>query len=275
MNLKGVNMLHKSKLENVTVGADPEVFVANHTGTITSAIGNVGGSKDFPRTVTDGGVQEDNVLAEFNINPASNKIEFLYNMNSVMSSLKNILENKDLQPVIIASHMFDKGELESYGPMAMEFGCSAEWNAWSGREIPRPQGSKVNLRTAGGHVHVGYDDPNKADSIALVKMLDFVLGLPSIEIDPDNQRRKLYGKAGSMRYKPYGVEYRSLSNFWLSSDDLMSWVYDTTLWATSNLGMLPEFLELVDNKTLNKVINKSDKQSARAIIDELGIQRIA
>jgi len=78
-----------------------------------------------------------------------------------------------------------------------------------------------------------------------------------------------------MRYKPYGVEYRSLSNFWLSSDDLMSWVYDTTLWATSNLGMLPEFLELVDNKTLNKVINKSDKQSARAIIDELGIQRIA
>lgn len=265
-------MLYESKLENVTVGADPEVFVADLSGNITSAIGKVGGSKERPVPVSHGGLQEDNVLAEFNINPASTCFDFVENMNAVMTSLKNVLQNNGLQPVIIPSYVFDKGMLESYGPNAMEFGCSSEWNAWTSREMPRPNGSKVNLRTAGGHVHIGYDNPCLGSAESLVKMLDYTLGIPSILLDTDAKRRKLYGKAGTMRPKEYGVEYRALSNFWLNSDELMTWVYDTTLWTTSNLHQLKDYIEIFNPKVVQKAINKSDQSIAREIVNELQLE---
>lgn len=261
-----------SKLENVTVGADPEVFVADMQGTITSAIGRVGGSKEFPRPVTDGGVQEDNVLAEFNIDPASSKVEFLHNISSVMSSLKNILLSSDLQPIIIPSHKFTAAELDSYGPDAMEFGCSSEWNAWDNKVMPRPKGDKVTLRTAGGHVHVGYNNPSPHTNINLIKMMDYAIGVPSVLIDRDKQRRKLYGKAGSMRNKDYGVEYRTLSNFWLNSEELTSWVYDRTLWCTQNLNRLPEFTSAYGSEEVKRIINKSDSSAATDMIYELGLE---
>ena len=262
------------RLSNVTVGADPEVFVATSDGSITSAIGRVGGSKVFPRPVTNGGVQEDNVLAEFNINPARSKMEFINNMDSVMSDLKSILESNQLQPIIIPSHTYTAEQLQSFGPDAMEFGCSSEWNAWTDRRLPKPKAEGHTLRTAGGHIHVGYDDPQTFINLSLVKMLDYVIGLPSILIDTDNQRRKLYGKAGSMRHKDYGVEYRTVSNFWLGSQELMSWVYDRTLWATQNLDLLPKFIEIADGNTIRKVINNSKTREATNIINDLNLEAI-
>jgi hypothetical protein len=38
--------------------------------------------------------------------------------------------------------------------------------------------------------------------------------------------RKLYGAAGRYRQPSYGVEYRTLSNFWLASPELVELVYD-------------------------------------------------
>ena len=73
-------------MSRVTIGADPEVFVKDiMSQTILSAIDRVGGSKDYPRPVTNGFVQEDNILAEFNINPAENKNQFVNGIKSVMS----------------------------------------------------------------------------------------------------------------------------------------------------------------------------------------------
>jgi hypothetical protein len=263
-----------SKLEKITIGADPELFVATLDGEIASAIGNVGGSKDSPRPVPNGAVQEDNVLAEFNINPASSKLEFIQNITSVMGSLHEILALNALQTVTIPSYVFAKEKLEAYGWQAMEFGCTPEHSAWTDKVMKRPNGETTNLRTAGGHIHIGYEDPNKQDSLALIQMLDFTLGLPSLEYDADTQRRKLYGKAGSMRFKPYGVEYRPLSNFWLNSNELMGWAYDTTFWTTQNLNKLPEYLKAVSKKTITNIINKSDVKSAKAVMAELGIEAL-
>tara|TARA_R100000365_G_C2748096_1_gene78854 strand:+ start:2039 stop:2845 length:807 start_codon:yes stop_codon:yes gene_type:complete len=268
-------MLYTSKLENVTVGADPEVFVATSQGDITSAIGHVGGSKIAPRPVKDGGVQEDNVLAEFNINPAKSKMEFVHNMNSVMDDLKNILDYKDLQITVIPSYRYTEEELQSFGPSALEFGCSSEWNAWTEKEMNPPRAEGNNLRTAGGHVHIGYDNPNPQANLSLIKMLDFAVGLPSVLVDTDKARRKMYGKAGSMRNKVYGVEYRTLSNFWLNSNELMSWVYDRTIWATQNLHRLPSMFEVVDPKSLRSIINNSKTKDARSLINELHLEMVS
>jgi hypothetical protein len=58
--------------------------------------------------------------------------------------------------------------------------------------------------------------------------MDLFLGVPSTVMDKGTLRRQLYGKAGSFRQKPYGCEYRTLSNFWIFNPDLIKWVYDQT-----------------------------------------------
>jgi hypothetical protein len=71
--------------------------------------------------------------------------------------------------------------------------------------------------------------------ITLVKQLDAYLGIPSLEWDKDTLRRRLYGKAGAFRPKPYGVEYRTLSNAWLKNEMLVRYVYRQTMRAIEDL----------------------------------------
>src|SRR3546814_5830384 len=80
------------------------------------------------------------------------------------------------------------------------------------------------MRCAGGHLHVGWTEGESLGSIQhvmncsdLVKQLDWYVGLWSLGKDKDKVRRSLYGKAGACRIKPYGVEYRVLSNFWIKN----------------------------------------------------------
>ena len=207
-------------MANVLIGSDPEVFLSQN-GQIISAIGLIGGDKKAPVPVVDGALQEDNVLAEVNITPAASVGEFISRLRSVLNTLQNVTKS-DI--VIKPSHVFEKEYLMSIGGKAMTFGCEPDYCVYSGRN-PRPSPYSC-LRTAGGHIHVGSDD---IDPVALVKTMDRLLALPSLFMDTDQQRRERYGKAGCYRLKPYGVEYRTLSNFWLQSEELMTWAYNTTI----------------------------------------------
>lgn len=58
----------------------------------------------------------------------------------------------------------------------------------------------------------------------LVPLLDILLGNTSVLIDRDPhaaERRKVYGRAGEYRLPKHGLEYRTLSNFWLRAYPLM------------------------------------------------------
>ncbi len=61
------------KLTNVTIGADPELFIVNEkTGKIVSSIGLIPGEKGnaYKEGMPEGfGLQIDNILAEFNVPP--------------------------------------------------------------------------------------------------------------------------------------------------------------------------------------------------------------
>jgi hypothetical protein len=90
----------------------------------------------------------------------------------------------------------------------------------------------------------------------LVKQLDCFLGLPSLLWDGDTARRKMYGAAGAFRPKPYGVEYRVLSNAWLLSEERMRFVYNQTVSAVDNLIEGNRPFERMGHFT--QVINRSD-----------------
>jgi hypothetical protein len=105
-------------------------------------------------------------------------------------------------------------------------GCEPDYNGYTGSvNIKNIDGSTITKRYAGGHIHIGGNQGEYGsvcidameDYQNLIPLLDLVVGIPSVLIDRgDNiSRRQQYGKAGSFRKKPYGVEYRVLSNFWI------------------------------------------------------------
>ena len=75
---------------------------------------------------------------------------------------------------------------------------------------------------------MGYDNPSDQESFTIGKFFDLFVTLPAMLLEPDNDRRKMYGKAGAMRLKPYGLEMRTLSSFFASSDELLDFVFNQT-----------------------------------------------
>lgn len=207
-----------------TIGADPEFFLKNKHRHI-SAVGMIGGNKDYPLALPKEGfaILEDNVSVEFNIAPCHNHTEFIDAIQYVMKELQQRLPNFEFSTA--SSVVFDADQLND--PQALEFGCEPDLNAWTKQQNPRPTASNAQLRSAGGHVHVGTNE----DPFEVIKAMDVYLGIPSLKIDNSPAaiaRRQLYGKAGCCRIKPYGAEYRTLSNFWIFSPKLIEWVYNQT-----------------------------------------------
>jgi hypothetical protein len=212
-------------IQNVVRGADPELFLRDSkTNLPVTSIGLIGGSKDFPRQLGNGyALQEDNVAVEFNIPPASTKDQFHASIAYVLAYLKQELEPQDLVLDISPTMEFDPKQLDN--PQAQTLGCDPDYNAWTNEINPKPV-APPTLRSSGGHLHIGYDNPTLELSREIVKVHDLFVSVPSILYDDDMKRRAIYGKAGACRYKSYGVECRTFSNFWLKSEELTKWLYE-------------------------------------------------
>jgi hypothetical protein len=236
------------------LGCDPEVFVKNAKGEFVSAHGMIPGTKTEPLKVRNGMVQVDGMALEFGIDPAATKEEFVYRVNDVLSQLKEMLpEGYSLSISSIAS--FSDEVMKAQPEEALELGCDPDYSAYTLDKNPRPNLPNPNLRSAGGHVHIGWgtgfphrDPKHIAACAALAAEMDYYLGAASLAWDRDALRRSIYGGAGAFRPKPYGMEYRSGSNQWLKSDELIGFVYDTTIRAIKST---------MDDKLRNSVKNKS------------------
>ena len=223
----------------ILIGADPEVFMRKD-GVFVSAHGAVKGDKKNPHKVDKGAVQVDGMALEFNIDPASSADEFVDNITSVMSILGSMVPDYELVADLVAH--FGLEYIKAQPEEAQELGCDPDFNAWEdGAPNPRPDGDR-DFRTGAGHVHIGWtkdmdigDPGHRQACIMLTKQLDYYLGLGSLMYDKDSKRRSMYGAAGAFRIKPYGVEYRVLSNAWLKSPNLIRWVYETTQKAVADL----------------------------------------
>lgn len=230
----------KSK-KSYTVGCDPEVFFLKK-GKPFPAIGLVGGTKHSPRKLDVGAVQEDNVMAEFNTPPAETEQDFNNSVARMLENVRILAKNNGCELYISPYAEFEHHYLMH--PQAQHIGCDPDYNAWSMQqnESPTPAALK-NIRTASGHIHVGFpnpeDDPTTRYNI--VKAMDLYLGVPSIVMEDDVIRRKFYGAAGSFRPKVYGVEYRVLSNFWILTPRLRKWVFKNTLIALHNSHNIPSW----------------------------------
>lgn len=252
-----------------TIGCDPELFL-HHKGKFVSAIDLIGGSKQMPKPIGDVkgyAVQEDNVAVEFNVPPATSCEEFVKSIQWTVNEIEKMVTPYELSLSQAASASFPPDQLEH--PKAKEFGCEPDYNAWTKRINPRPKTEDPNFRTCGGHVHVGTD----LDPIAVVRAMDVFLGVPSVIIDTDTQRRKLYGKPGAYRKTSFGLEYRVLSNFWIWEKELIEMVFEQTQKAL-NFVKIEDCKKLFDVKYgswIRNTIIQNNTREARKIIDHFGV----
>jgi hypothetical protein len=256
-------------MQNLLIGADPELFVTSN-GALVSAHGMIPGTKAEPHPVSRGAVQVDGLALEFNIEPARDKGEFVTSVLDVMSTLRSMVPEKYDFTVEPAMTVPDD-VLTTAPEEALELGCDPDFNAYSMNANERPAAGST-IRTAAGHVHVGwtdnqydYDDDMRShfhDAAGLTKQLDASLGLWSLSHDDDTVRRSMYGKAGAFRPKPYGMEYRVLSNFWLKSEELMEEVYDITKRAVEDFFDNRLFYPSHTNEDVQGIINFNAKEEA-------------
>ena len=258
---------------HVSIGADPEFFVS-YKGKLVSAYGLVPGTKDSPFRVKNGAIQVDGMALEINISPAFSSEEFVKNILSVMKQLKERIPNHKF--LLEAAVHFKEEYLKEQPEAARMLGCNPDFNAYTNKINPSPNADQT-LRTAAGHIHIGWcegadvqDAEHIGMCIQLVKQLDLFLGVPSIIWDTCIERRALYGRAGAFRPKPYGVEYRVLSNAWLSSEYRMGWVYTQTLIAVNLLCEGEFWFDRI--RDAEDCINNSRTNRAHAIAKEMGLK---
>lgn len=224
------------------IGADPELFLVDSSGAFVSAHNVIPGTKVNPCGVLGGAIQVDGTAAEFNIHPAGDEDAFVENIRDVLTELQGRVSatNKDLFLNVMPTAHFDAKYFKYLPKKAKELGCDPDFDAYTGKPNTKPKTS-LPMRTGGGHIHLGWgkdfplDDAHLFDCRELVKQLDAVLYHCSLLWDDDATRRQLYGKIGSFRPKSYGVEYRPLSNAWVSDPDLQRWVFRAAKWAALQL----------------------------------------
>ena len=254
--------------DNVTIGCDPELFIADG-GKIISANGLTVGTKEHPEQCKYGAVQLDNVLLEFNTDPVRTEDDFVAVVNKMLGFCRNRAGKRSV--ALKASHRYSTDELNKFGPAVFEFGCDAEYDAKDMSKIEAPDANST-LRTASGHVHIGFTGEITEPEIQKTVLLcDYLLGLPSLLYDVDTERRTMYGKAGAHRPKEYGVEYRTLSNFWLQDNTLIRWVFRNAKEAYLRRGDLMELHKLFPVRDVANAINNHDRKYARKVVSALDI----
>lgn len=253
----------------MTLGADPELFVIKN-GYWKSIVGLIGGTKDNPKIIDDNGqfkIQEDNVAAEYNIPPSYTKEQFVANILWPQQYLKVLLGAKDIVISKKASALFPETELQTR--QAQTFGCDPDYNAWRNPFIPniKPEAPDKRLRTCGGHVHFGIENPTPETIVKHIKNMDKVLGVWSVVVDPDDTRKLLYGKAGAYRPQIYGGEYRVLSNFWIFKKELIEEVWDRASYAITYLDEPTP----VEGLKIQQIINTGNKANAKEYLRVNGL----
>lgn len=229
----------------------------------------------------------DNCNLEMNIPPAYSNEEFVYNNVTVIDRMKKYLGNR-YDIAIVASHNYTEQECNhDHAKMA---GCMPEFLARPEPEMRTPPDlSGTTLRAMAGHIHCWLKDYTKYQQehfllepyskINVVRNMDIFVGLSTVLLDqaPESRvRKQQYGVLSSHRPTEGGIEYRTPSNFWLKSRELMSLMFDLTQFSVDVTIENREF-EVNEDQLINAVNQNNfdlSKSIAESIIPNNYLKRI-
>lgn len=223
--------------KKLSIGADPELFVQNkETKEFISGHLFIPGTKDKPFALQKGAVQLDGVAAEFNILPAHSSKEFIEHINHTVNSMNQFLPDvTKYEYVNQPTALFSQEYFDNLPESVRELGCNPDYDAYTALPNDKPS-TELPMRTGAGHIHIGFvqrpsnkyleDMSFQEVCMDFAIQLDYALGVNSLLWDNDQKRRSMYGNPGCIRFKPYGVEYRTLSNAWVGDNEIEEFIFN-------------------------------------------------
>lgn len=212
---------------DLKIGCDPEFFLSLG-GRFISAEGILKGSKWDPVQINKGGVQVDGLAGEFNIDPASTAEEFDENIEEVLNQIREMVRgvDKDIKIHFTPIATFDKDYFDKEIPEHSKIlGCDPDFNCLDGSINQAPNIANLPIRTAAGHLHIGFTENEDVTSATHKEDCRFLanhffrLGNECFTGKPltreELKRLEYYGGYGSFRPKHYGCELRAPSNLWV------------------------------------------------------------
>lgn len=216
---------------NITIGHDSE-FGLQSKGQIVSALDHI---KEYEGDA--GRYFPDNMNCEIAINPVSDLAMF----HRYTDDLLDRVQSKGFELLIEPTIKYPDEAMEN--PLAYISGCNPDFCAYTGTENNAPDFEKMDsTRSAGGHIHVGVEE---LDVQSWVRWMDAFVALPLLKHEKKNNRREMYGGAGAFRAKPYGGEYRTLSNMWIHKPHMREFVWNQTIAAVEE-SMKHDIRDVVD-----------------------------
>jgi hypothetical protein len=185
---------------------------------------------------------------------------------NIYRSMRKI-EEMGYSMVLGAGYWVPKAEFASLSDDSKKFGCIPSENIY-GEQGAILDATEYLFRPAGGHIHLQLTPTLKTRVGKVVRLLDIFVGNTCVPLDQDPlqvERRKNYGRAGEFRIKPYGVEYRTPSNFWLGRYEYMSMVFGLARMAlavASREAIADEVIELFRGPDIATAINENNKDLA-------------
>ena len=203
-----------------TIGADPEFFIQSEMGDMVPIVGLLGGTKEKPIPVRGApkgfAVQEDNVMAEYNIPATTDYVHFADIVQQGRQYALAYIQQRrpDAMPYLGCSALFSSEQLDN--PQAQTFGCSPDFDAYAqGAPLPRIQPQALSTpdgawRFAGGHVHLGYKAflSYEVPDFVVATLCDLIVSIPllSYGFDPQGERRQFSRYTGTL--PPDELRYR-------------------------------------------------------------------
>ena len=248
----------------VRLGCDPELFIRHKEKIIGSefVLGTTGIDSDGGMIVPDG------VQAELNPRPNTCRERLIGAIRECLVRLNQTAYNKECDLDFSQSVEIEKTQFDALSDKCKEFGCKPSFNIDPTQPlIMLLDASKYLTRSAGGHIHIGaYEGITKEklqDVNRIIPILDLIVGNTCVMLDRSEaniERRKHYGRGGEYRLPSYGIEYRTLSNFWLRAPQLVSLVFGLARHAVDLVynDLDIDIMKLVDYSEVTKAINTND-----------------
>lgn len=253
----------------VTLGCDPETFFEIDNKVIGSEKILKQGifSEFYKRFIPSRVVVEDGVQGEFHPEPSTCRSLLGNSIARAIWEADVMAKSKGARISFKLLVKVKKEEMLSLSPASRRLGCAPSLYIDKGVTTARfKRAAESMTRCGGGHIHFGayYDNQmgmkSAYDPKVVVPLLDLLLGNTCVLLDRDPanvKRRQVYGLAGEYRTPTHGLEYRTLSNFWLRAYPIYSFVFGLAR-QTINLwqgGEAESFLSLVPRCDVVRAIN--------------------
>ena len=240
----------------------------------------------IPTIYGSGWIHTDGVMLEINPHPFACRMESGWSIKECLKGAEALIEKNYGRPVKLLAlpnttldkEIWKKAKLET-----LLLGCQPTYSAYEIGDTPCKVAvdSHYPYRGGAGHIHFSLNYArvpwtmftlSHETAKILCKLLDRTLGIIGVLLSPypklEALRRVTYGQAGNYRLQPHGLEYRTLSNFYMIHPTITSLIHKigrkVVNDALVNWPVRYDFLSL-SNEYIQKVINTNNVAAARRI----------